>query len=159
MGSVAISFYLSIARLSRDAVVDVAPRYLPDPEVDQADERREDDDRHHDHERVSIQLGRRWPDDLSQLVVGIAKEPGDPDLIGSRLRQRHAALLGLPVRGVLPAPAAILAQLQPVRIVLLVLDSRVVATFAVAALKRDDRLHTGPFAFVLGGRCGPKNKA
>src|SRR3989442_9219188 len=47
----------------------------------------------------------------------------------------------LPVGRVLAAPPAVLLQLQAVRVVLLVLDRRVVAPFAVAALKGDDRFH------------------
>jgi hypothetical protein len=46
---------------------------------------------------------------------------------------------------VLAAPAAVLAQLEAVRIVLLVLDRRVVAPLAVAALHGDDRFHTPIF--------------
>src|SRR5438445_7615973 len=43
--------------------------------------------------------------------------------------------------GVLPAPPAVLLQLQTVRIVLLVLDRRVVPPFALRALEGDDRFH------------------
>jgi hypothetical protein len=60
---------------------------------------------------------------------------------------------------VLAAPTAVFLELQPVRIVLLVLDRRVVPTFAVGALEGDDRLHTCPFAFVaLEGKLSLSSK-
>jgi hypothetical protein len=42
-------------------------------------------------------------------------------------------LLGLPVQGVLVVPPAVLHELEPVRVVLLVLQGRVVSSFADAA--------------------------
>src|SRR2546425_12252056 len=61
----------------------------------------------------------------------------------SRLRAVTAILwlLGLLVRCVLVAPLAVLAELHPVGIVLLVLHSGVVAPFADAAGEDDDVLH------------------
>jgi hypothetical protein len=50
-------------------------------------------------------------------------------------------LLGLLVRGVLVAPPAVLAELDPVRIVLLVLQGGVVASLADAAREGDDFFH------------------
>jgi hypothetical protein len=48
------------------------------------------------------------------------------------------------------APAAVFLELQTVRIVLLVLDRRVVPALAVAALKGDDRFHRS--IFLAGGQ-------
>jgi len=45
------------------------------------------------------------------------------------------------MRGVLATPPAVLLKLQAVRVVLLVLDSRVVPALAIAALESDDRFH------------------
>src|SRR5947208_4178439 len=59
----------------------------------------------------------------------------------SRLRAVTAMSLRLPVEGVLVAPLAVLAQLDPVGIVLLVLQSGVVAPFADAAGEGDDVFH------------------
>src|SRR5947209_19734228 len=61
----------------------------------------------------------------------------------SRLRAVTAMcrLLGLLVRCVLVAPLAVLAELDPVGIVLLVLHSGVVAPFADAAGEADDVFH------------------
>src|SRR5207244_10942861 len=56
----------------------------------------------------------------------------------------------LPVGRVLAAPPAVLLQLQAVRVVFLVLDRRVVAPFAVAALKGDDRFHRSLCRWGLG---------
>src|SRR5262249_47533316 len=56
----------------------------------------------------------------------------------------------LPVRRVATAPAAVLLELEPVRVVLLVLDGGVVAALAVAALERDDRLHRSLFLAGVG---------
>jgi hypothetical protein len=50
------------------------------------------------------------------------------------------------VGGVTSAPAAKFLELQAVRIVLLVLNSRVVAPLALVALEGDDRFH-GPSGF------------
>src|SRR2546422_11768772 len=62
----------------------------------------------------------------------------------SRLRAVTAMgwLLGLLVRGVLVAPLAVLAELDPIRIVLLVLQGGVVAPFADAAGQCDDVFHS-----------------
>jgi hypothetical protein len=56
-------------------------------------------------------------------------------------------LLGLLVRGVLMAPLAVLAELDPVGIVLLVLQGGVVASLADATGKCDDFFH----ASLVGG--------
>jgi hypothetical protein len=48
-------------------------------------------------------------------------------------------LLGLPVGGMLPAPGAEFLDLEPVRVILLVLDGGVVAFLTGLALQGDDR--------------------
>jgi hypothetical protein len=53
------------------------------------------------------------------------------------------------VGSVLAAPTAVFLQLETVRVVLLVLDRRVVAPFAVAALEGDDRFHTSLFGWKV----------
>src|SRR2546423_5498874 len=68
--------------------------------------------------------------------------PGCRAVGSSRLRVVTATLLGLLMRGVLVAPPAVLAELDPVRIVLLVLQSGVVAPFADATGQRDDVFHS-----------------
>src|SRR5207249_9038059 len=67
----------------------------------------------------------------------------------SRLRVVTAMswLLGLLVGGVLVTPPAVFAQLDPVGIVLLVLQGGVVAPFADAAGEGDDFFH----AWLFGG--------
>src|SRR5207249_9529346 len=67
----------------------------------------------------------------------------------SRLRAVTAMswLLGLLVRGVLVAPPAVFAQLDPVGIVLLVLQGGVVAPFADAAGEGDDFFHAWLFGW------------
>jgi hypothetical protein len=62
-------------------------------------------------------------------------------------------LLGLLVSGVLVAPLAVLAELDPVRIVLLVLQGGVVAPLADAAREGDDFFHAWLFGW------GRKKKA
>jgi hypothetical protein len=62
-------------------------------------------------------------------------------------------LLGLLVRCVLVAPLAVLAELDPVGIVLLVLQGGVVAPFADAAGEGDDVFHGWLFGW------GRKKKA
>jgi hypothetical protein len=62
-------------------------------------------------------------------------------------------LLGLLVRGVLMAPLAVLVELDPVRIVLFVLQGGVVAPFADAAGEGDDVFHAWLFGW------GRKKKA
>jgi hypothetical protein len=54
-------------------------------------------------------------------------------------------LLGLLVRGVLVTPLAVLAELDPIRIVLLVLQRGVIAPFADAAGEADDFFHAWLF--------------
>src|SRR5690242_12529160 len=67
----------------------------------------------------------------------------------SRLRVVTAMcrLLGLLVRGVLVAPLAVLAELDPVGIVLLVLQGGVVAPLADAARQRDYFFHASLFGW------------
>src|SRR5438477_6576968 len=68
--------------------------------------------------------------------------PGCRAVGSSRLRVVTATLLGLLVRGVLMAPPAVLAELDPVRVVLLVLQGGVVAPFADATGQGDDVFHS-----------------
>src|SRR5438270_3472960 len=68
--------------------------------------------------------------------------PGWRAVGSSRLRVDTATLLSLLMRGVLVAPPAVLAELDPVRIVLLVLQSGVVAPFADATGQCDDVFHS-----------------
>src|SRR6266852_7119030 len=71
------------------------------------------------------------------------KRPAPPSDVGSVrfLAVTAMLLLGLLVRRVLVAPPAVLAELQAVRVVLLVFQGGVVAAFADAAGEGDDVFH------------------
>src|SRR6266702_6059782 len=62
-----------------------------------------------------------------------------PVPVGANSIRRLPPLLGFLVGGVFPAPGAELLNLQPVRIVLLVLDGRVIAFLAGLTLQGDGR--------------------
>src|SRR5437667_9622827 len=62
-----------------------------------------------------------------------------PVPVGANSLRRMPPLLGFLVGGVFPAPGAELLDLQPVRIVLLVLDARVIAILTGLTLQGDGR--------------------
>src|SRR5690242_8548849 len=67
--------------------------------------------------------------------------PGAWSAWARRRAEIATGLPRLPVRGVLPAPPAVLLELEAVGVVLLVLDGVVVPAFALGALEGDDRFH------------------
>src|SRR5262249_2844855 len=137
----ALSVAINLPCVSR---IDEAPQQLAQPEVHRGDEQGDHAHRHDHHQGEAVELLRSRPDDLAQLLEGLAQKADDPGgLVGLGApagRDRHV-LPRLSMRRVLAAPAAVLLELQTIRIVLLVLDRVVVAAFALGALERDDRFH------------------
>src|SRR5215467_8749728 len=95
--------------LSSLLLVDEVLGQLAEAGVDREDEERDDAHRHHDHQRVAVQLLGGRPDHLAQLLERLPQEPDDrgrlvglsppPGLDGHLLPR-------LPVGSVAAAPAA-----------------------------------------------------
>ena len=103
----------------------------------------DDDDRDADNARIGNEFLLRGPRNLLHLCDNF---PQEFDYF-SHDRER---LLRLFVRRVLAAELAVLAELQTIRIVLLVLVRAIVAAMALRALKRNVVAHEYPLSsFVL----------
>ena len=142
----------------QDNLKDARKNSVADP-----DERADDDDRNADNTGVGDQLAPRRPRDLLHLGDDF---PQEFDYF-SHDRER---LLRLFVRRVLAAELAVLAELQTIRIVLLVLVRAIVAAMALRALKRNVVAHeyrlsllvfmtrNHSYQFIILGKCCQRMK-
>ena len=113
----------------QDNLKDARKNSVADP-----DERADDDDRDADNARIGNEFLLRGPRDLLHLCDDFPQE-------FDYFSHDRGRLLRLFVRRVLAAELAVLAELQTIRIVLLVLVRAIVAAMALRALQRDVVAH------------------
>ena len=109
--------------------------------VTDPDQRADDNDGNADDTRVGDELLLRGPRDLFHLCDDFPQE-------FDYFSHDRGRLLRLFVRRVLAAELAVLAELQTIRIVLLVLVRAIVAAMALRALQRDVVAHEYPLSSI-----------